>query len=65
MKMLKIELPKALLWQRLNDLISDHSQLLKSYVAIKLRVVNDNQVKKFIDEKLKNIDHILAYLKDK
>jgi hypothetical protein len=43
----------------------DHSQLLKSYVAIKLRVVNDNQVKKFIDEKLKNIDHILAYLKDK
>ena len=65
MKMLKIELPKALLWQRLNDLMRDHSQLLKSYVAIKLRVVNDNQVKKFIDEKLKNIDHILAYLKDK
>jgi hypothetical protein len=65
MKMLKIDIPKALLWQKLNDLMRDHMQLMKSYVALKINIANDDEVKKFMDRKLKNIDHILAYLKDK
>lgn len=64
-KMLQIDTPKALLWQRLNDLMCDHAQIMRSYVDLRLRVANENEFKKFIDQKLKNIDHILEYLKDK
>jgi len=38
---------------------------MKSYIALKLNIANDDEVKKLMDQKLKNIDHILAYLKDK
>jgi len=38
---------------------------MKSYIALKLNIANDDEVKKLMDQKLKNIDHTLAYLKDK
>nr|WP_256437481.1 nucleotidyl transferase AbiEii/AbiGii toxin family protein [Polynucleobacter sp. MWH-UH25E] len=65
MRMLKIDLPKALLWQKLNDLMRDHMKILENNLAAKLKTASNDDLKKFIDQKLKSIDHILEYLKDK
>jgi hypothetical protein len=65
MNRLKIDLPKAVLWQKLNDLMRKHMKVLESNFALKLNLSSKDELKKFIDQKLKNIDHILEYLKDK
>ena len=48
-KMLKIDLPKALLWQKLDDLRAAHLAILNRQ----------------LDQNLKDIDHILTLLKEK
>lgn len=62
---LKIDLPKALLWQKLDDLRSAHLAILNRQISQKIDQAGNSQVKNFIDQNLKDIDHILAYLKDK
>lgn len=64
-RMLKIDLPKGLLWQKLNDLMRDHMKILEHNLSAKLKLTSNDDLKQFIDQELKNIDHILEYLKDK
>jgi hypothetical protein len=65
MDMLRIELPKALLRQKLEDLRTDHLAILNQQADKKIQQAGNSQAEKFIDQKLKDIDYILAFLKDK
>lgn len=62
---LKIDTPKALLWQKLHDLKSAHMAILNQKMDQKIYQASNGQVKNFIEQDLKDIDHILNYLKDK
>lgn len=62
---LKIDTPKALLWQKLYDLKSAHMAILNRKMDQKIYQAGKSQVKNFIEQDLKDIDHILNYLKDK
>jgi len=58
-------LPRAFLWQKLDDSRSAHLSILNQHVDKKIQQVGNGQVKKLIDHDLKDIDHILTYLKER
>jgi hypothetical protein len=59
-----MELPRALLWQKLQDLRLTHLAILNERLDQKIHQASNSDVKKFLGENLKDIDHILAHLKD-
>jgi len=63
-KKLRMELPRALLWQKLQDLRLTHLAILNERLDQKIHQASNSDVKKFLGENLKDIDHILAHLKD-
>lgn len=62
---LEMDLPRAFLWQKLDDSRNAHLSILNQHVDKKIQQVGNSQVKKLIDHDLKDIDHILTYLKER
>ena len=63
---MKISTPKALLWQNLNDLrLRADKQVGVGIGLTHIEPISDDEVNKFIDQDLPEINHVLDYLKDK